>query len=74
MDKELLAKLSNDIEWIKDTLKDMKAETPKRYASKWVQNVVTLVLSTTGIAIMGALLGLILIKPTQAFFALIVGA
>ena len=68
---ELLAILSTDVAWIKKALEEMRGDLPQRYAAKWTQHVVAFMLSTAGVAILGALLGLILIKPTLVAFAYI---
>lgn len=66
----LLSELSNDVKWIKEAL----AKQDERYAAKWVQQIFTGGIGMILIAIIGAVLGLILISPTKAFFEMIVGS
>jgi len=48
-------------------LTELKQEMPKRYAQRWVQTVVTFILSGLGAVIIGAIMGLILTKPLLVF-------
>ena len=59
---EKLGKIESDISWIKLYLDKMS----KRYAAKWVEQVVAFTLSGVGVAIIGALMGTILIPKVMA--------
>ena len=59
---QLVAEMHTDIKWIKDFI----GCVDDKYAKKWVQTAVTGVISTILVAVIGALLGLILIPRVMA--------
>ena len=68
-----IATIQNDVDWIKKSLEatqadilNKDAENKKAYAPKWIIYPLISVASTILVAIVGALLGLILIPPTKA--------
>ena len=63
---QLLAELRTDMKWVRSILEGQD----KKYSARWVQNVVTLVMSAGGVAIVGAVLGLIILKPTFAILSM----
>ena len=70
----LLQSVTGIREDINEIKEELHQELPRRYASKWVQHAITFVFSTIGVAIIGALLGLVLIQPTRAVFLYLTGA
>jgi len=50
---------------IEDWIKERDEHSDKKYASKWVEKLTSGALATILVAVIGALLGLILVKPTH---------
>lgn len=59
---EQFGKMESDISWIKSHLEGLDG----KYAKKWIERVVVFTLSGIGVAIIGALMGTILIPKVMA--------
>ena len=65
---EQIGELIADVRWIKLYLDKIS----KKYAAKWVEQVVVFTLSGVGVAIIGALMGTILIPKVMALIQWII--
>jgi len=66
IDKEKLGEMYSDIKWIKKFI----ADADKKYAKKWVEKLGVGLVSTILVAVIGALLGLVLVQPVHALASL----
>lgn len=64
-----IATIGNDVEWIiigMDKIDKRFDGLNKKFAHKWVQTIMTGIVSAILVAVIGAIMGLILIRPAMA--------
>lgn len=62
---ERIVKIETDVQYIKESVLEIKqilVQNEQRYAAKWVENAMKVVVYVVGVAVLGALLGLVIVK------------